>query len=227
MVSVRKAILVIVVIGFCVLGTACSGNGKDKGQTSGEKSEETKGEPQFLQKDKVHSLEEMVSLVYPTNQQPKRIGAECSVKTAKLLKTPEEAEIDSDQVLTGNDLHYDINTSVPTTLNVSKSSFLLCDVNIKNIDLTSDDMNITMLSLVYLMPEKKELKMVGLPAYFSESVGEENGIDYYHFKLPVNQSMDAKIGWWVNLEECKKENLYLAYAFGGEKELQQYWGLGL
>ena len=144
-------------------------------------------------------------------------------------KTPGEAGIDETQVSTEGDIHFDfdIATDIPPSFDVSKANFLVCDIRMKNINFTSDDMNITMLSLVYLMPDEQELKLVGYPAYFSESIDILGNPNYYHFELPVDQSMDAKLGWWVDLEQCKKENLYVMYNHGGMEEIQQCWKLEL
>lgn len=215
----------------CILLSACSSNTKVNSLGEiiglGKKWGEMPDQVQTLQNDKVHSLGETALLAFPTNQNPERIGAECAVNMAELYKTPGEAGIDETQVKTEGDLHYDFVTETPTFFDVSKANFLLCDIGIKNINLTSDDMNITMFSLVYLMPDEKQLRLVGFPAYFSESIDMLGNPRYYHFELPIDQSMDAKLGWWVDLEQCKKENLYVMYNHRGEEKIQQFWKLEL
>ena len=227
------ALAVMELVCFCLFLSGCSHNTKvnDLGEiiSLGEKWGEMSDQVETLQNDKAHSLGETALLASPTNQNPERIGAECTVNTATLYKTPGEAGIDETQVSTEGDIHFDfdIATDIPPSFDVSKANFLVCDIRMKNINFTSDDMNITMLSLVYLMPYEQELKLVGYPAYFSESIDILGNPNYYHFELPVDQSMDAKLGWWVDLEQCKKENLYVMYNHGGMEEIQQCWKLEL
>lgn len=190
-----------------------------------EKPVETLDRVQTLQKDKVHPLGEKAFILLPSNQDMNE--AECTVHAAKLYRTPEDAGINRNQVLAEGSLHYDMETDMPTSFDVSKASFLLCDIGIKNINLNPTDTNITLLSLVCLTLDGKELKLVGLPAYFSESIDVPEGSKYYHFELPADQNMDAKVGWWVDPEQCKKENLYLMYNYRGMEKIQQYWDLEL
>ncbi len=224
----RRILAMIFVEAVClsIFLSACS-SGKGTGKIMKEKPIETANRPQRLQEGRVHALGETASLPFPTDQNPEMIGAECAVKAARLFKTPEEVGIDGKQVSTSPDCHYDIKTEEPTPVDISKSNFLLCDITIKNINMGLSDMNITLLDLVYLVPDKDELKLVGLPAYFSQSLDQEGGQKFYHFELPAGESMDASVGWWVDLTECKKENLYVGYNFGGDEEFQQYWKLDL
>lgn len=192
-----------------------------------EKPDEEPDWGQAMPWDKVLPLRETKALVNPTNNNPERVGIECAVNAAELYKTPKEAGLDDVHVLTDGSLCYDIETSSPRSLDVSKASFLLCDIGIKNISLDVSEQNITSLSLVCLTLDEKELKLVGLPAYFSESVDVKDGSKYYHYELPADQSVDAKVGWWVDLEQCKKENLYVMYNFRGDEKIQCIWELDL
>lgn len=216
----KKCLSLIVTLGMCFAVTACSSL-----EAHGEKKTVEPERPQQVQEDKMHGFEEAVPLLDPTPQDPKRIGAEYTIKSAALYDTPEEAGLDRDQLLTGEEQCYDLVTEMPSPLDVSKAGFLLCDISIKNI--YSEYMNITVLSLVHRMDDDQELKLVGYPAYFAKPEEVEDSADYYNFYLPVNQSMDAQVGWWVDLEQCKKENLYLMFNHGGDKEYQEYWELGL
>lgn len=222
----KKFLALIIAFGFaCLPLTACSLIGNDAQKNFGKGEEVAPYRPQHLQKDKLHSLRESAPFAHPTNQNKKAVGAEWTVKTATLFKNPQEAGISMDEVLTDNETHYDLQTGEPSGVDLSKSSFLLCDITIKNI--SSEYMNITDLSLVYLPERDKELKLVGLPAYFFKPKEVEDSTDYYNFKLPVDKTVDTKVGWWVNLEECKKENLYLMFSYGGDSEYQQFWNLNL
>ncbi len=226
-ISRKKIFLTVGIMGlFCsfFLLSACSGKGKGS-----EKAIEEENNPQSLGKDNVYALGETVSLVGPTPQDPNMVVMECAVNAATLYDKPEAADIDSTQVLTSPDCHLDLKTETAAPFDFSKAHFLLCDITIKNIHMGLGDTNITALSLVYLLPDTKELVAVAvLPAYFSKTQGSDvNASDYFHYKLPVGQSMDAKIGWWVDLDECKKENLYVMYNYGGDKKFQQAWKLDL
>lgn len=225
-VSIKKIIMAVAMVGLCsCFLLACSGNGKD---ANGGKAIKTQDDSQYLGKNNVHTLGEKVSLVSSTPQDPNTVKMECTVKAATLYDKPEAANIARTQVLTSEDCHLDLKTGMGTPLDFSKVHFLLCDITIKNIHIGSGDTNITDLSLVYLLPDTKKLvKVAALPAYFSKSQSDVNASDYFHYKLPVGQSMDAKIGWWVDLNECKKENLYVMYSYGGDKKYQQAWKLGL
>lgn len=233
-VSRKRIVLTMGMVGLicgCILLSACSKNGKGITQNSEDdsgKAIKTQDNPQSLGKDNVHALGEMASLLDPTPQNPNMVGMECTVKAAALYDKPEAANIARTQVLTSGDCHLDLKTGMPAPLDFSKVHFLLCDVTIKNIHTGLGDTNITALSLVYLLPDTKKLVSVAvLPAYFSKSQSDVNASDYFHYKLRVGQSMDAKIGWWVDLDECKKENLYVMYNYGGDKKFQQAWKLDL
>lgn len=228
--SGKKVALTVGIMGLvcsCIFLSACSKSGKGVAQNFGKGSEKTQNKVQSLGKNNVHPLCETASLLWPTNQNPNRVGMECTVKAATLYAKPEAANIDRTQVSTDKECHYNLKTEEPETLDFSKAHFLLCDVTLKNIHLNQDEMNITALSLVYLSPDTKELKPIGFPAYFPKSKSSVGASDYYHYALPVGQSMDAKIGWWVDLNECKKENLYVVYNYSGDKTIQQAWKLGL
>ncbi|MDD3278165.1 MAG: DUF5027 family lipoprotein [Lachnospiraceae bacterium] len=224
--KIRVKTAVVVLSCLCVFMYGCSPNVTGKGNPLNEKTEETPYKPQLLRKGQVHSLGEMAPLEDPTIQNPKAIGAECTVKTAQLFETPEAAGISEEQVKTDGEIHYDIKTERPTDLDVSKAQFLLCDLKFKNINMRLDDLSITQMTLVYLTPDTEELKRVGFPVYFSESI-DLNGPKYYDFELPAGESKDMKVGWLVDLEECKKENLYLMYNYNGEEKIQESWALGL
>lgn len=190
-------------------------------------SEKTTNGSELLQ-DKVLQMGETEPLCYPTKDDSERIGIECTVNAAKLYNTPEEAELDKAEVLTEGDLLYDIETEAPVSpLDTSKLSFLLCDVSIKNVNLDLGELNITDLQVAGLKPDGKELRSTGLPAYFSEAADEMGGPKYYHLDIPAGQSVDAKIGWWIDLEQYKKENLYVTYNLGGVIYIQRFWKLDL
>lgn len=198
-----------------------------QGMLEGESVESSAGK-EFRQ-DKVLQLGETASLGFPTVDNPKRIGAECTVNAAKLYNNPKEAGLDEKKVLTdAGDLLYDIETEIPVSpLDTSKLSFLLCDVSIKNISLDLGELNITMLNVAGLTSDGKELRHTGLPAYYSEAVHEISDRHFYDFDIPAGQSVDIKIGWWIDLEQYKKENLYVIYNFGGDYGLQSLWKLDL
>lgn len=191
------------------------------------KSEKTTNGSELLQ-DKVLQLGETEQLCFPTIDDPERIGIECTVNAAKLYNTPEEAGLEEAELLTDTDLLYDIETRLPVSpLDTSKLSFLLCDVSIKNINLDLGELNITELQVAGLKPDGKELRSTGLPAYFSEAADEVGGPKYYHLDIPTGQSVDVKIGWWIDLEQYKKENLYVTYNLGGIIYIQRFWKLDL
>ena len=191
------------------------------------KSEKTTNGSELLQ-DKVLQMGETEPLCFPTKDDPERIGIECTVNAAKLYNTPEEAGLDKTEVLKEGDLLYDIETEAPVSpLDTSKLSFLLCDVSIKNVNLDLGELNITDLQVAGLKPDGKELRSTGLPAYFSEAADEMDGSKYYHLDIPAGQSVDAKIGWWIDLEQYKKENLYVTYNLGGVIYIQRFWKLDL
>lgn len=194
---------------------------------AGGKSEKTTNGSELLQ-DKVLQLGETEPLCFPTTDDPERIGIECTVNSAKLYNTPEEAGLEEAELLTDEDLLYDIETRMPALpVDTSKLSFLLCDVSIKNINLDLGELNITELQVAGLMPDGKELRSTGLPAYFSEAADEKDGPKYYHLDIPAGQSADVKIGWWIDLEQYKKENLYVTYNLGGIIYIQRFWKLDL
>lgn len=223
----RKLILIIAsIISLCVLVWGFIEKNTEMNRSK-EDGGDIQNQIQYLQEDKMHKLGETVLFEQPTKQNPKRIGAEYNVKKAKIFKNLEQAGIDRKEVLVEADTHYDLVNNMPSKLNVEEASFLLCDIVIKNISL--EYMNITDISLVCLVENKgqKEVKLVGLPAYFFKPKNVEDPMDYYSYRLPINESMDAKIGWWIDMEECKEEGLYLMLNYGGDKKLQQYWKLNL
>lgn len=77
------------------------------------------------------------------------------------------------------------------------------------------------------MNEEGKLGWTGYPAYFSMPEEARDDSDGYNYFLPVGQSMEAKVGWWIDMEQCKKENLYLSLNHGSEESLEAYWELKL
>lgn len=182
-----------------------------------------------IDKNKLHQLGETVLTLYPDKPGSPYASMEYTMKTAVLYEQPEDAGIDMNQVLVTGDLVYDLETGIPETApDVSKLSFLLVDVVIRNPG--REYQNITELDVVCRMDEEGKLGWTGYPAYFSMPEEARDELDAYNYHLPVNESMEAWVGWWIDMEQCrKKENLYLALNHGSEEGLgiEAYWELNL
>lgn len=183
-----------------------------------------------LQTDKIYQLGETVSTMFPDNLRYKPDGypyasMEYTLQAAALYEHPEEAGIDMGQVLVNGEVCYDLETEVPYDPDYSQTSFLLCDVLIRNPGIGYP--NITELGVVCRMNEEGKLGWTGYPAYFSMPEEARDDSDGYNYFLPVGQSMEAKVGWWIDMEQCKKENLYLSLNHGSEESLEAYWELKL
>lgn len=60
-----------------------------------------------------------------------------------------------------------------------------------------------------------------VPAYFSNPTGKRIGDDwkeYYAYSLPVGQSKNLTVGWYVDTEQYDPQNLYLTFGYDEYKK---------
>lgn len=99
--------------------------------------------------------------------------------------------------------------------------FLIVEMTVKNI-CALPERNITSFLLLYADCTKEasdntseiEFFDLPLPSYFSNPTGERVGEDwkqYYDYRLPVGQSKDIKVGWYIDLEKYNSSDLYLVF----------------
>ena len=99
--------------------------------------------------------------------------------------------------------------------------FLVVEMTVKNICALSER-NITSFSLLYADSTNKvsdhtseiDFFDLPLPSYFSNPTGTRVGEDwkqYYDYRLPVGQSKDIKVGWYIDLERYNSSDLYLVF----------------
>ena len=90
--------------------------------------------------------------------------------------------------------------------------FLLVDLEIRNNALPSE-MGISDLELNYCEQSGEGLSVRSFyplsdPVYFSNAGA---GDAYYHYKLPVGETMSARVGWYVDLTKYDKSSLFLIF----------------
>ena len=99
--------------------------------------------------------------------------------------------------------------------------FLVVEMTVKNI-CGSTERTITSFDLLYADSMKETLDKtreidffeLPLPAYFSHPSGSQRGEDwpeYYHYNLPVGQSKDLKVGWYIDFGQYNPSNIYLVF----------------
>ena len=99
----------------------------------------------------------------------------------------------------------------------SEVQFLLVDITIRNNEMPQE-LNISSLELTYCEPSQTDLSVrsfypLAYPAYFSNA-GPRSGeysSEYYHYTLPVGESLSVKVGWYVDLTEYDKGSLFLIF----------------
>lgn len=112
----------------------------------------------------------------------------------------------------------------------SEVQFLLVDITIRNNEMPQE-LNISSLELTYCEPSQTDLSVrsfypLAYPAYFSNA-GPRSGeysSEYYHYTLPVGESLSVKVGWYVDLTEYDKGSLFLIFNSRIET-LRQYLAL--
>ena len=100
----------------------------------------------------------------------------------------------------------------------SEVQFLLVDITIRNNEMPQEPSQ-TDLSVRSFYP-------LAYPAYFSNA-GPRSGeysSEYYHYTLPVGESLSVKVGWYVDLTEYDKGSLFLIFNSRIET-LRQYLAL--
>ena len=123
-------------------------------------------------------------------------------------------------------------SSVAAGIDSSKmeEQFLLVDITIRNNEMPQE-LNISSLELTYCEPSQTDLSVrsfypLAYPAYFSNA-GPRSGeysSEYYHYTLPVGESLSVKVGWYVDLTEYDKGSLFLIFNSRIET-LRQYLAL--
>lgn len=106
--------------------------------------------------------------------------------------------------------------------------FLLFEMTVKNI--RAEPMrNITSLNLLYadsiteISDKTSTMSFLDLPcpAYFSNPSGSRVGDEwkeYYTYNVPVGQSKNIKVGWYVDLDQYDQSNLYLIFNRDNDEE---------
>ena len=130
-----------------------------------------------------------------------------------------EADIDQDEMppyMEGLERALDENGEVKPSV-----KFLLIEITVKNVR-ALPDRNITSVDLLSADSSKEisnEVSEIGFfelppPDYFSNPSGKRVGDDwkeYYGYSLPVGQSKNLKVGWYIDLDEFALSNLYLVF----------------
>lgn len=109
----------------------------------------------------------------------------------------------------------------------SSVKFLVVEMTVKNVS-ALPERNITSFQLLCADSTKEtsdrttEIDFFDLPypSYFSNPSGSKVGDDwkqYYDYSLPVGQSKDLKVGWYVDLEQYDPSNLYLVFNRGHDE----------
>ena len=83
----------------------------------------------------------------------------------------------------------------------SEVQFLLVDITIRNNEMPQE-LNISSLELTYCEPSQTDLSGPRSGEYSSE---------YYHYTLPVGESLSVKVGWYVDLTKYDKSSLFLIF----------------
>jgi hypothetical protein len=127
---------------------------------------------------------------------------------AELFDSPSAAGISSSAITTYIDSDFlDENGNVRDGVR-----FLLVDLEIRNNALPSE-MGISDLELNYCEQRGENLSVrafypLPYPVYFSNAGA---GDAYYHYTLPVGETMSARVGWYVDLTKYDKSSLFLIF----------------
>jgi hypothetical protein len=184
-------------------------DGKGLAIDYGKGNDETPSKQEFLDGNKIFDIGEAVTATDAIPENPDNPGIQYTARKAQLWSSPEEAGISREQMQERQE-SYNLSTGEPEFWTIDDSGFLLCDVNLKNMnDLNARDAHIGALSLVNVAPSTKEVTLVGYGVYFSKSKNDPKGDRFQHYALPKGKSMDAQVGWLVDLKQYNPKNLYL------------------
>lgn len=215
MVKSKKYFLFILsILCVCVLASVLVGCASLKGKITG--SGQTGGKPagtvvlanRSITKKQTKRVGEPFDAMSLRNKNDKYVLWECTVQKAKLYSKPSEAGIDTNKLI---QCDYYKNPDDPKTIPTSVSAdsmMLLCDIEIKNI--ADDQPNVTELTLVS-KNSKGDAEIVAFPNYFSQP--ENPKTKYYSLNLAKGSTKTVQVGWYINLNDFKKESLYLAMGY--------------
>jgi len=96
---------------------------------------------------------------------------------------------------------------------------VVADITIKNksVPALDDEHNIGIVSI-----RDFGYKICEDAVYFSDHPEQVTSSNYYHYILPIGESKTVKVGWVINMNDYKAEDLYLIFGMGTEDRLKQY-----
>ncbi len=205
----------------CILTSVLIGCASLKGRITGSDQADGGGKPagtvnvadNSITKERTKQIGETFDAMGLKNENDTFVRLECTVKKAKLYNKPSEAGIDTDKLIQCD--YYkkaDEPELIPASISAD-STMLLCDIEIKNI--ADDEPDATEFTLVS-KNSKGDAEIVAYPNYFSQP--ENADTQYYHFHLAKGSTQTVQVGWYLNLNDFKKENLYLATGFDSSSE---------
>lgn len=179
-----------------------------------------------------YQIGDKVEKILPLPENEKNVSIRYVVNDAKIYANPTEAGIAQEQIIPKIEYQKRMlegGDSV-TREEAMKSPFVLVDITITNVN--DKEPNVSVFSLVSKKEkeneeDKEDLMIIGTPCYYSQAKEEMESQKYWDFSLLPGESTTMKIGWYVNLEDCTPESIFLTDNLYGDEKWTGYVDLGL
>ena len=193
--------------------TGCSKISKGKGKTIEQKY--------YVNQEREVQLGDIVEKKEPLQGNEENISIRYTVNQATLYNNPTEASVRKEEIMPI--IEYPKSGVLVSVDEAMNSPMLILDVMVTNVN--SEDCNISIFQLVE-KGKDNEVIWIGSPCYYSEGKDVESP-EYYHFPLLPAQSVNMKIGWYINPDDCDLGKIYLTDNLNGGEEYTSYVNLKL
>lgn len=173
--------------------------------------------PQTVFVKQLYKMGDPIGLTELQNQEEISDALTCTINKATMFADISKAGIDINEMCS---LSPDLDIQDEDGKPKSGVKFILIELTMQNVRGT-EERNITSMSLHCAdTPTELSGNMEGsffevypsTPAYFSNPTGKrinDDWKDYYKYRLPVRQTKNLKVGWYVDTGKYNTSNLYL------------------
>lgn len=175
-----------------------------------------------IEEEQIHHIGEEIARVCPTMENEENVSMNYMIEKVTMVSDFEEIGIREEQVMASIEYIKNGDFMTITSEDMKKNPMLILDIKITNVN--EEDPNISTFTLVKRKGD--EIEQFTSPCYYSlgKDIKEE---EYYHFSLEKGDTTDVRVGYYIDKEEERLEDVMLTDNYGGDDEITNYVDLGL